>query len=122
MPLGALVERRTAERHALINGAVITDFRGFTDHHAKAVIYEHAPANGGTRMNFNPGKPARQLRNETPQPFPATEPAPLRYPMQDDGMQAGITSQDFPCIARRGIAVNDAGNVFTNSAEHNNLA
>ena len=30
-----------------------------------------------------------------------------------DGVQAGVTGEDLPCAARRGVALEDAGDVFT---------
>ena len=52
MALGALRERRAAERHALVDGRVVADLGGLADHHAEAMVDEHAPADrapGGSR-------------------------------------------------------------------------
>ena len=58
----AAFKRCAAERHALINRAIVTDFCRFTNHDAHAVINEHAPSHFRTRMNLNSGQPARYMR------------------------------------------------------------
>jgi hypothetical protein len=46
MALGAGHQRGAAQGHALVDGAVVADHGGLADHHAEAVVDEHAPADG----------------------------------------------------------------------------
>ena len=68
MALGAPIQRRAAQRHALVNGAVIADLRSFADDHAHAVVDEHAPADDSRRMDFNAGEPAPEMRGKPAEP------------------------------------------------------
>jgi len=103
----------------LIDSAIVTDFSRFTDDHAKAMINEYPATDSRAGMDFNTGHPARNLRNKTPQPFETPLPTLMRQPMQDHRMQARITGQDLPSIARRRVALNDAGNIFSELRKHN---
>jgi hypothetical protein len=118
MPLGAARERRTAERHALVDRAVVADLRGFADHHTHAVVDKHAPPERCTRMDFDTRHEARHLRNETCQPTAPRLPARMREPMQHERVQTGITRDDFPCAAGGGVALADRGDIFAKSREH----
>src|SRR5450830_1736579 len=119
MTFGALIKRSTAQRHTLINRTVVADFRGLTDHHAESMVDEHTSADGRTRMNFDTREPSRQLGDKAPQPLQAAIPAAVRDAVQNDRVQARITGQDFPGVARCRIAFNDAGNIFSKLSKHN---
>ena len=69
--LVAAIERGAAERHALVDGAVVADFRGLADHHAHAVVDEHAPADLRAGMDLDAGEPAADVRGEAPEPAQA---------------------------------------------------
>ena len=56
----ALAPAGATQGNAVIQGHVITDFCGFTDHHTHAVIDKETTANFGTGVNFNTGEPARK--------------------------------------------------------------
>jgi hypothetical protein len=45
-----------AKRNRLIDGHIIADDRGFTDHHTHAMVDEKIFPNGCARMDFNTGK------------------------------------------------------------------
>ena len=47
--LRAALERGAAQRHALVDGAAVADFRGLADHHAHAVVDEHAARRSSRR-------------------------------------------------------------------------
>lgn len=59
----AVVFSRSAQRHALIQRAVIADFGGFPDHNAHPVIDKQALADLCAGVNFNPGFVPGVLRN-----------------------------------------------------------
>src|SRR5690606_30054758 len=58
----AFIPGGTTQRHTMVQGAVVTDFRRFPDHHAHAMVDKKAPANGGTGVNLNAGHPAAESR------------------------------------------------------------
>src|ERR1043165_4661920 len=64
MALRAAVERRAAERHGLIDGAAVAPFRRLADHHAHAVVDEHAAADLRARVDLDAGQPAADMRGE----------------------------------------------------------
>jgi hypothetical protein len=61
----------------MIERAVITDFGGFPDHHAHAMIDKKALADFGTRVDFDTRQPAGKMREKTRQPFQAEAPQPV---------------------------------------------
>ena len=73
MPLAG-VERSSAKRDALVDGDVVTHFGGLANDHSHAVIDEEAAANGGSGMDFDSRKKARDLRQSTRQEEPAMLP------------------------------------------------
>ena len=77
MALGALGERRAAERHALVDGAVVADLGGLADDHAHAVVDEDAPADRRARMDLDPGEEAREVRDPAAEPVEAVPPATM---------------------------------------------
>src|SRR5438034_8531022 len=54
-----------AQRYALVEQAIVPDFRGFADDHARTVVDEKTPADAGARMDLNAGQEARELGNHT---------------------------------------------------------
>ena len=101
----AFVPRRTPQRHAVVQGAVVAYFSGLPYYHAHTVIYKKAPPNARTRMNFDAGHPTPHMGHKTPQPPQASAPHPMREPVHQQRMQAGIAGEHFPTIARCGIAL-----------------
>ena len=57
----ALVPARTPQGHTLIQGHVIPDFGGFTNHDTHPVINKETTPDLGPRVNFNPGQPAPEV-------------------------------------------------------------
>ena len=76
--LAPFVERRAAERDALVDRAVVADLGRLADHDAHAVVDEDAPADLRARMDLDAGEEARQVRDEAPHPVQAVRPAPVR--------------------------------------------
>ena len=71
----ALVPRGAAERHAVIERAVVADVGGFADHHAQAVIDEKAPPDRRPRMDLDARQPACEVGKEAPEPLESATPA-----------------------------------------------
>ncbi len=65
----ALVPGGTAQGDAVVNGAVVSDFGGFADHHAVAVIDKKARAYGGAGMDLNGGNNTGQMGQKSGQQF-----------------------------------------------------
>ncbi len=122
VPFGALIERGAAQRHALVDGAVVADFRRFTDDHAHAVVDEHAPTNGGAGMNLDAGEPAPPVRNPPPEPVPAALPAGMRHAVKQQGVQARITGDNLPGRTRGRVALQDDLDGLTQSLQHGSVA
>jgi hypothetical protein len=86
MPLGALVERGAAQRDALVDGAAVADLGRLADHHAHAVVDEHALTDLGAGVDLDARQPAREVRGEAPSQ-PAVRPEPVRQPVQHQRVQ-----------------------------------
>ena len=76
MALGALGQRGAAERHALVDRAVVADLGRLADHDAHAVVDEDAPADRRAGVDLDAGEEARQMRDEARQPVQAVAPEP----------------------------------------------
>jgi len=113
----ALVPGGATERHAVIQGAVVADFCGLPHHHPHAVVDEDAAADGGTRVNFDPGEPAADMRGETCQPFPFHAPQLVRQAVDNHGVKARVGGDDLKPRACGRITVEHDGDVFLELAE-----
>ncbi len=118
MALGTLVQRRAAQRDAVVDRAAVADLGGLADHHTHGMVEEHALADFGAGMDLDAGEPACNMRGETPQPGEAVVPEPVRRPVQDERVQARITGQDLPGAARGRITVEDALDIGAKTGEH----
>ena len=108
MAFDALVQRGSAQGDALVNRAAIADFGRFADDHAHGMVKEHALADLGAGMNFNPREKAGDMGNKPPGPLESVRPAPVRQTVQDHCMQTGIAGQHLPGAARSRVAVKNA--------------
>jgi hypothetical protein len=70
----ALVPGRAAQGDAVIQRAFVLDHRRLADHHAHAVVDEHAAADRRSRMDLDAGNPAREMGQRTRQPAHAMHP------------------------------------------------
>ena len=74
--------------------------------------------NLGAGVDFNAREPARKVRNEAPQPFQPAAPAPVRRPVQPDGVQAGVTGDHLPGAARSQGHGQDALDIGAQAGKH----
>ena len=109
--LGTLVERGSAQRDTLIDGAAVTNFGGLAHHHPHRVVKENPLANLCTRVNFNAGQETPDVRYKTTEPFEIVGPEPMRPAVQHQRVQAGVTGQHLPRAAGSRVTVEDALNV-----------
>ena len=107
-----------AERDALIEKAVIPDLGGFADDDAHAVIDEETAADGGAGMNFDAGKPAGGLGNETGNEGDAGLIKRVGEAMEKDGVEAGITEQNLDNTLGGGVFAEDSVDLFLDRSEH----
>ena len=105
MALFAFVKSCSAQRHALINRAVVANHGGFANDNAAAVINEYPASEDGSGVNFDSGQRAAQMRNKTAKPLPVSDPQTVRQTMYDNGVQAGVAGNDFQPAARGGVAL-----------------
>ena len=104
----ALVPCGTAQRDAVIQSAVIADFRRLADHHTGAVIDEEAATNRCAGMNVDIGQEARDIAQPACGEAPAVLPQRVRQTMEEHRVQPRVGQQDFHARACRRIAVEDA--------------
>ena len=101
--LRALRQRRAAQRHALVDGAVVADLGGLADDDTHAMVDEHAPADRGAGVDLDAGEEASDVRNESAQPQQPALPAGMRPAVQHQRVQARVAGQRLPAPnARRG--------------------
>ena len=113
-----LVPACAAQRHALIQGHIITNFSGLADHDPHAMVDKEATPHLGTRMNLDPGQPPPKIGHQASEPFPAFPPQQPRQSVNPDRMHARVAGQDLECITRRRITMENALNIFTQTLEH----
>ena len=107
-----------AQRNALIQQDVVADLGGLADHHPHAVVDEEPPADLCARVNLDPGGRAIDLRNNASQQNEARFVKPVRQPMQQDGVEAGIAKEDFNRASGGGIASKDGVDLFPDCSKH----
>src|SRR5512135_3391387 len=114
----AMLPGGAAQRHAVIHGHIVADLRRLADHHTHAMVDEEAPANRRARMDLDAGKPAREMRDETGQPFQLPMPQRVGQAVEDTRVQSGIAGQHLKRGACRRIPVENAGYVFPDILKH----
>ena len=82
------------------------------------MIDEHAGRDLGTWVDFDAGHPAREVRDETPQPFETGVPAGVGAAVQEQRMQAGVAGQHLPGAAGSGVVVEDDADVRPGAFKH----
>ena len=110
VPLAAVLAG-TAERHALIDGAVIADLRSLADDDGAAVVNEHAFADFRAGVDFNPGQPAGDLTDRTGGKKVFFAMQIMRRAVRQHGVQPGIKQQHLRVAARGGVAVADGADL-----------
>jgi hypothetical protein len=114
----AFIPAGATEGHALINGDVITDFSGFTNNDAHAVVDKEAATDLRPGVNFDPGQPATEVRYQPRQPFQLVAPEHPGQTMNPDRMHPGVASQNFKSVTRRRVSMEYALDIFTQTLKH----
>ena len=102
----------------MIKRHIVANLGGFADDHAHAVVDEEPPAYGRAGMDLDAGEEASEMRYQPAEPAQIHMPQPIRDAVNAQGMKAGIAGDDLPSRARGGVAVEYAGDVFTDTVEH----
>ena len=112
MSLRSLGEGRSAQRHTVVDRAVVAHFRRLADHDAHAVVDEDAAADLGARMNFNAGKEAPDVGHPAGEALPSLKQTPVRRTMDHHRMKPRIGKDDFKRAVRSRILFPDGFNKF----------
>jgi hypothetical protein len=99
----------------LINGAAIANFSGFAHHHTHGMVKKYPLTNHGRWMNFNAGEKPRHIRDKASQPKQTRSPASVGYAVKQQGMQTGVTGQNFQPATGGWVSVEDGLRVGANS-------
>src|SRR5207253_4956747 len=114
----ALVPGDAAQRDAVVERAVVADFRRLADHDTHAVVDEDAAPDARAGMDLDAGEEAGHVRKEPREPSQLRLPQRVRDAMQLERVEARIARENFPDRARGRIAFEHATDVFADSSEH----
>src|SRR5271154_1160709 len=103
---------RSAESYALVEGDIVADDGGLSDHRPRAVVDEETPPKLSAGMDLDSSEQERDLRDESRQEGHPMLPQPVAQVMCPHGMQARIQEEYLNVGARSGVRLEDRGNVF----------
>src|SRR5262245_31056080 len=86
----ATMRTRAPERDALVDGHVVADLSGLTDHHGHTVIDEEAPTDLRPRMNLDAGQEAAEVAHEPARGPEAARPEPVSDAIDPQRMEPRI--------------------------------
>ena len=101
-----------AQRHAVVDGAVVPDLGGLPEHNTHAVVNEQLAADFGAGMDLDAGEMPRQLTDEPCAEKPFVPIQKMCDLVRDQHMKTGIQNDDLRHIARGGVLVPDVFCVF----------
>src|SRR5580704_14302335 len=107
-----------AERDALVDENVVTDFGRLAHYDSHAVIDEQSPPDFRAGMNFDTRDKSRELADDAARQLAVMLPEPMCDAMSPDGVQPRIQQHHFELGARGRVAVENRLDVFPHSA-HN---
>ena len=117
MALPSLLPGST-ERHALKQRHVIADLGGFPDHDAHTMVDEKPLPDLGGGMNLDAGQETRDLRNRPRHKRNAMSEEPVRHPVRQKRMEAGIGQEDFERAGGSRVPIEYCSEVLSNRSEH----
>ena len=79
-----------AQRHAVVEGAVVADHGGLAEHDAHAVVDEQAPADPGTGVDLDAGLMPAALADPSRQKKVPALIQPVRDAVIDQNVKAGV--------------------------------
>ena len=107
--------------HPLVNGDVVSNFRGLADDDAQAVVDKKAVSDFGPRMNLDGRKKAHHVGKPTSQELESLIPQPMVEAVPKDGMDAGVAEKDLPGVSGRGVTLLRNGNILFKMRERRKL-
>ena len=102
---------RAAQRHALIEGDVVADDGGFTDHHAVAVVDKQPLADHCAGMDLDAGLSHGALADHARQELKMMRPEPVGASMAAHRLVAGVTDHDLDRRSCGGVAAQHGLNI-----------
>src|SRR5436190_21832211 len=108
----------TSKSHALIEQDIIADLRCFPNHNSGAVVDKEATPNPRTGVNLNSCKESADLRDYARYQRYLTQIQPVCQPVQQNGMEARITQNDFQDALRGRIFTEDRIDLLPDCSEH----
>src|SRR5215469_3286876 len=111
------IQCRSTQSDALVQSDIITYLSRHANNDTHAVLDEKTSTELRAGMDFNSGKPARELRKCPRQEEPVMLPQPMMDAVPPKRMQAGVKQYDLQFGTRRGIAFKYRGDVFAHEAE-----
>ena len=111
-----------AQGHAVVDGAVVADLAGLTEHDAHAVVDEQAPADGSTGVDLDAGAAASVLADPPGQKEPLVLVQPVRNAVIDQNMKTGVQQNDLQHAACGGVLALDVPCIFQQTHEESSLS
>jgi hypothetical protein len=104
---------RAAQRDALVEQNVVTDFGRLANDDAEAVVDKEALADLGAGVNFNARQQPSKVGHETSHDVQTLLVQTVRQTMEENSVQTGVTEQDFQAALGGRIFPLDGLNVLT---------
>src|SRR5690606_3057756 len=117
--LAPALEAGAAERHPVVQRAVLTDHGGLADDDAHAVVDEEARPDLRAGVDLNAGQEASDLRDGPPQQLEVVFPQPVCDPVGPDGVQAGVQEHDLQRTASRRVTLHEYFYIAPDGFKHN---
>jgi hypothetical protein len=95
LPSTAAPVTGAAQRYALVEQHIITDFRRLADHNPQTVINEETTADPGAGMDLDSGHKARELRNHAGGYVSSPPVEPMSSAMKENSVQPRIAEQNL---------------------------
>ncbi len=114
----AVVLARAAERHALVQGAVVADFGRFADDHAHAVVDEQPLPDFGARVDFDSRLMPRALGDIPRDELVPVRKEPVRPAVRPHGLEPGVQKVDLCPGTGRRVAVHNGIQFRFQSGKH----
>ena len=118
MALLSATEADAAQRHAVIDRAVVANNGRLTDHHTHAVVDEDAAADACGRMNFNAGEKAADMAHPTGKTVPSLDPAPVCGAVKRQRVQPRIAENHLPGTESGRVSLENGPHIFLDALKH----
>jgi hypothetical protein len=107
-----------AQRDTLVNQAVVADLGSLADDNTHAMVDEEPAADCRAGMDLDSRKETADLRDDTRQNRYAGFAKTMRKPVREDGVNSGVTEEDFEGALGSRILSKDRLDLFPERLEH----